>query len=814
MFFQMKRFFSYQFEASDMRKEIILDEEWSFNIGDLPEGKGQSTDLEDDQWREVSIPHDWSIEGQFVERRPENWHAFQQLDHRIGYLPQGIGWYRKHLFIPVEYSGKTVVIQFDGVYRDSDVWINGVHLGHRPYGYISFYYDLSPHLKYGSDNVLAVRVDNTGVSSRWYTGSGIYRKVTLTVMEPVHIGQWGTYWTTPSITPTKATAKVQTTVLHGNNALQNSPVELLTEIFDGNAVVASQTSSLSLTSTSIVVSQELQVHSPKLWCPGSPHLYQIRSSLYQAGKIMDRYHTPLGLRWFRFDPNTGFWLNDQNLKMKGVCLHHDNGCLGAKEYRRAVERKLSLLQAMGCNAIRTSHNPPSQEMLELCDSMGFLVMNEAFDEWTLPKTPQGYTNHFNQWYKQDVTDFVHRDRNHPCVIMWSCGNEVGEQRVKDGVEVLKKLLDVFHAEDPTRPVTQGCNNMKEANEMGFAQLLDLAGYNYYGDRITGGANPKLFGTNFRCMYDDEHDRYPNRILIGTENCSSYNTRGVYHFPAEFGPSQQRHEDFHCSAFDVISEIPLLVLKTRPYVCGMFTWEGWDYIGEPTPYPWPARSSQYGIIDLAGFPKDTFYLYQTQWLDPKTHPLVHIVPHNWNWHPEQEISVWVYSNCESVELFLNGKSLGERRFDEEDFEDLLHLIWEVKFEPGELKAVAKTGGQSLATDILKTAGWPHHIAVNADRTVVTGKHDLVFLTVSICDAEGNIVPDASNLVKFTVEGPGEIIGTDNGNPISHEIFTDQQRHAFNGLCLGVLEVMKPSVPIRVKILSPHLNPAIITINPDK
>jgi beta-galactosidase len=780
--------------------------DWLFKLGDHPAAKEPSFD--DDEWEEVTIPHDWTIEGPFKQFRNENWHMMQNLDHRIGYLPQGIGWYRKKIQIPKEYEGNRVVIQFDGVYRNAEVWINGEYLGKRPYGYTTFYYDITAQVKFGAENVIAVRVDNYGVSSRWYTGSGIYRKVTIMYMSPIHVAQWGVVWTTPRVGADMAQIQLKTTILNESTG-KHAKCELLSELCDGETVIVSHKAIQVISAGKTNINQGLTVLTPKLWSPTNPNLYRIKSSVFINGELVDVYWTPIGFRSFKFDPNNGFILNGESVKIKGVCLHHDNGCLGAKEYEWALRRKLSLLQKMGCNAIRTSHNPPSQEMIELCDQMGFLVMDEIFDEWTEPKTPYGYTNHFNEWYERDVRDFVQRDRNHPCVIMWSCGNEVPEQKSKAGVEVLEKLIKLFHEEDPTRPVTQGCNNMKEANEMGFAQLLDIAGYNYYGDRVISQADPKQwFGTPYKCMYDLEHETYPKRILLGSENVSAYNTRGVYHFPIEGVNTQQENEDFHCSAYDVKTEIPLQICMTRPYVAGMFTWEGWDYIGEPTPYPWPARSSQYGIVDLAGFPKDTYYLYQSQW---KPEPMVHIVGH-WNWHADMKIEVWVYSNCDSVELFLNGRSLGEKNFKDEDYSDLLHLFWEdVQFEPGELKAIGKNKGQEVVSKSLVTTKSPHHLAIESDRQILPKKGDIAFLTVSVRDINNNIVPDAHNLITFTVKGPGHIIGTDNGNPISHECFTDQQRHAFMGLALGVVESQKDNADITIKVCSANLHSATISLN---
>ena len=785
------------------RIEKLLHDEWSFHLGNFK--NAHEIGFDDDEWRLLDLPHDWSIEGQFKEFRDENWNQFMNLDFRIGYLPQGIGWYRKSFYIPKDYENKKITIQFDGVYRNSDVWINGIHLGHRPYGYSTFYYDLTPHLKFGNNNTIAVKVDNLGVSSRWYAGSGIYRKVILIITDKIHIGQFGTYWTTPNVNEKEAEINIKTTIDNEttnsiNSKIIDVKINLISEIYQGSSEMGNEkpiesiTTEVNLKKSTNEIAQTITINNPKLWSPIYPNLYRIKSIIVKEGKIIDEYWTPLGLRSFRFDPDQGFFLNDKNIKFKGVCLHHDNGCIGSKIIYRAIERKLEILQEMGCNAIRTSHNPPSQELLELCDKMGFMVMDEAFDEWILPKTPHGYSSYFNEWFDRDVTDFVRRDRNHPSVIIWSCGNEVQEQKYASGIEPLKKLIDVFHREDPTRPVTQGCNNMKEANEFGFADELDIVGYNYWGDKVT-----KYTDEGFVCRYDEDHKKHPKRILIGSENCSALITRGVYHIPTPFSREGKINDDMLCSAYDVTSEISLMILKSRTYVCGMFTWEGFDYIGEPSPYPWPSRSSNYGIFDLCGFPKDTYYLYKSQWSDK---PMVHILPH-WNWHKGMSIAVWVYTNCETVELYLNGKSLGELSQKDEDFDDILHLIWDVRYIPGEIKAVGRIKGKYVVSKTIKTAGYPYRVELESDREIIDKNNDLAYITVRSSDIEGNFMPTAQNLVSFKIEGPGKIIGVGNGNPISHEPFIDQQRHLFNGLCLVVIQSTNSTGKIKLKASSGSL-----------
>ncbi len=557
----------------------------------------------------------------------------------------------------------------------------------------------------------------------------------------------------------------------------------------------------------------MEILDPRLWDLENPNLYLLQTTLVDGERLIDTYETPFGIRSAHFDPDKGFFLNAKPVKLKGVCMHHDNGCLGAKVFPRAIERKLEILGKMGCNAIRTSHNPPSQELLDACDRQGFLVMDEIFDEWKLPKTPEGYWKHFDAWYERDVTDFVRRDRNHPSVILWSCGNEVPEQHPPKGKEAealgtLDKLLAVFHREDPTRPVTQGCNQINSANQTGFADRLDVVGYNYRGDDGVTMSETDAF----RCYYDVEHEKYPDRKMLGSENCSAFNTRGVYTFPIPYVRWQKKCPDFHCTSYDITSEVPLIVLKTRPYVAGYFSWTGFDYIGEPTPYPWPARSSQFGIVDLCGFPKDTYFLHKAMWTDD---PLVHIVPQNWNFTPGMTIPVWIYSNCEEVELFLNGRSLSTRKFDAEgrnaEYDDMAHVFWDVPYEAGELKAIARKGGEVAATQVVQTTGRPHHLAIQTDRaTLQAGTDELAFLTVSACDIQGIFVPDAHNLIKFMVEGPGKIIGVANGNPISHEPFLDEQRHLFNGFCVGVLKTTESAGKITVTVTSAMLESSSVTI----
>lgn len=786
---------------------------WLFHRGDVAAGENPS--LDDDAWQEVTVPHDWSIGGRFRQFRDENFWRMQNIDHRMGYLPQGIGWYRLHVHVPASWAGKRVTIRFDGVYRESTVWIDGRKLGFRPYGYATFSHDLTPHVKPGKTHVLAVRVNNTGCSTRWYAGSGIYRKVELEATHPVHVAEWGTRWTTPVAGKDRAVVRVETTVAN-DSGKDAAGVEVQVAIVDRGQVIARAATPVVAPAGETTVVQDLAIDSPRLWSPATPSLYEIRTAIVAGGEVIDEDVTPLGIRWFRFDPGLGFFLNDEPLKFKGVCLHHDNGPLGAREFARAAERKLAILRGMGCNAIRTSHNPPSRELLDACDRTGFMVMDEAFDEWVVPKSPEGYTKWFYEpvgegdptcWYERDVVDFVRRDRNHPCVILWSCGNEVSEQNRSHGdlgVRVLKDLLAVFHREDPTRPVTQGCNQIVDANATGFADLLDVVGYNYHGDKVL----KSLPGGGFRCIYDEEHEKYPMRVMLGSENCSAFNTRGVYEYPVPM--LGHRHgkmrPNIQMASYDVTSEHPLMILDSRPYVSGYFTWTGFDYIGEPSPYNWPAVSSYFGVIDLCGFPKDSYFLHKRMWVPEK---MVHLVPSAWNFRDGEAIEVWAYSNCETVELLLNGRSLGEKRMDE--YDDTVHQSWFVTYEPGRLEGIGRDGGAVVATFSVETAGFPHRLDLAADRLESTaGIEDIIFLEITARDVRGLVQPLAENLVTLSVSGPARIAGVANGNPISHEPFDDAQVHLFMGKALAVLQPTGKPGTVTVAVNAPMLHPGTVTI----
>jgi len=698
-----------------------------------------------------------------------------------GYINAGIGWYRKEFKLSNDLKDKRVFIEFDGVYMNSDVWINGVHLGSRPYGYSGFQYELTQHLKFGNEkNVIAVKVDVQQPCSRWYSGAGIYRNVRLIVTDPVHIAHWGTYVTTPEVSENEATVRVETKI--HNQSISGQQVTLETVVVDesGHEIVKYNSMQKMEINSVNIFEQFVKVPKPKLWSVENPTLYHVESKVLVNANIVDSYKTPFGIRTFEFTTDKGFFLNGKHVDIKGVCMHHDLGSLGAAVNKRAIERQLEIMKNMGCNAIRTSHNPPAPEMLDLCDRMGFLVMDEAFDEWIRSKTRYGYGQFFEEWGERDLADMIRRDRNHPSIIMWSIGNEIPEQDNANAYEMAKRLADMCRMEDPTRPVTSGCNSPEAAVKTGFSKALNVLGINYS-----------------MSYYQTLKEKTK---LVASETASAVSTRGEYNLVQD-GETLKIEKELNnqCTSYDVASpswgntaESTLKTVKSAPWIAGEFVWTGFDYIGEPTPFSWPSVSSYFGIVDLCGFPKDRYYLYQSQWTDK---PLVHILPH-WNWkgYEGQEIPVWCYSNCESVELFFqpeadqplteNWKSLGEKKFS--NTEDL-HLVWNVPYSPGKLKAVAKMNGKIVSTDIVQTAGDPAKIILTPDRTEISADGiDLSFVKVEIVDDEGRICPNADNLLKFNIKGQGSIAGVGNGNPISHEYFKAEERKAFHGLALVIIQ----------------------------
>jgi beta-galactosidase len=755
--------------AQQTRHKLDFDKSWRFNLGAVE--NGENAKLNDSKWRTLNLPHDWSIEGTFSKDNPATPEG--------GALPGGIGWYRKTFTVPAASKGKLVYIDFDGVYQKSDVWINGHHLGFRPNGYISFRYELTPYLNFGGSNVIAVKVDNSvQPNSRWYSGSGIYRHVWLETTNKIAIDHWGTYVTTSDVSASSAKVNVQ--VQLRNNEVSPS-LFISTKLYDatGKIVAISEQATLEARIKNAVLTTEnaLTVKNPVLWSVEKPYLYKAVTQVLVGKNVIDEYTTTVGIRYFNFDADKGFSLNGKPMKILGVCDHHDLGSLGAAVNNRALERQLQMLKAMGCNGIRTSHNPPAPELLDLCDKMGFIVMDEAFDCWEWKKATYDYHLYFKEWHKRDLEDQIKRDRNHPSIMIWSIGNEIPQQADTSALRIAPELAAIVHSLDKTRPLTTANDRPDSTNKIIKSGAIDLVGYNYH-----------------QFDYAKFHDRYPGKKFIATETTSGLETRGYYEMPSDsirVWPTNYDkpfvREGNNVSAYDntrppwgSTHEMTWKVMKKYDFLSGMFIWTGFDYLGEPTPYSWPSRSSYFGIIDLAGFPKDVYYMYQSEWTNKN---VLHIFPH-WNWQPGKMIDIWAYyNNADEVELYLNGKSLGIQKKTGDD----LHVIWRVKYEPGTLKAVSRKNGKTVLTREIHTAGAPAKIELVADRSQIKadGK-DLSFVTVKILDKDGNVVPDADNKVSFKINGEGFIASVDNGDPVSHDPFKADYRKAFHGLALAIVQ----------------------------
>ena len=763
----------------EARERLNFDKDWRFLLGDS--AQMAKAEYNDSWWRRLDLPHDWAIEGDFYVGNPSGASG--------GALPGGIGWYRKHFTINRESTANNrYFIEFDGVYMNSTVYVNGQKVGNRPYGYSSFEYDITPYVKEG-ENVVAVRVDNSDQpNSRWYSGCGIYRHVWLTKTHPVHVKHWGVYVHDGKVevdyeNPTKQKVTVKNTW------------------FDAAGKPAS-------------------IKKPRKWSCEDPYIYKVRTQLIVGGKVVDEVETTTGFRDFKFDAKTGFWLNGKNFKLNGVCEHHDLGCLGAALNEDALHRKLTKLKAMGVNSIRTSHNPPAPELLNMCDTMGLIVMDESFDMWRRRKTQNDYARFFDEWHERDLSDLVLRDRNHPSVLMWSIGNEVLEQwssaeadtltleqanlilnaghdastLAKDGERSVQSLMTQHLAEivkryDTTRPITAGCQEPSPNNHLFKSGAIDIIGFNYHHQ-----------------WAKDVPKNFPDKPFIFSESVSALQTRGYYMMPSDkiyTAPEQwwlpYTDPSYMCSAYDNMHaswssthEEMWDVVKHTPYVGGQYIWTGFDYIGEPTPYGFPARSSYFGIIDLAGFPKDVYYMYQSEWTQK---PVLHLFPH-WNWIPGDEIDMWCYyNNADEVELFVNGKSQGVRRkirneelgisnYDYQSGSMLTtqyHVGWRVTFEPGEVKVVARKDGSVVGEQTIRTAGAPERIRLSEDYQGKT----TTFITAEVVDKDGNLCPWAEDMIYFVGEGNGRILGTDNGCQTSMERFTSPKRKAFFGKCMVVV-----------------------------
>src|SRR5579883_1506851 len=774
---------------------------WKFFKGDSP--GAQEPAFSDGAWRALDLPHDWSIEGPFSQSEPSGGSG--------GFAPTGIGWYRKRFRVPTAYRGRKVSVEFDGVYQNGEVWINGQYLGKRPYGYISFAHDLTSHLNFTGDNVIAVKVDNSAQpGSRWYSGSGIYRHTWLSALNPLHVARWGTFVTTPRVTKSAATIRIQTRV--ENQSAAAALCKLITALVDrdGKVVQTAEAAQEIGAQAEYAFEQTLAVEKPALWTVAEPYLYRVRSTVSAGGQVVDEYETPIGIREAIFDADRGFLLNGERVKLNGVCLHHDAGSVGAAVPERVWERRLETLREMGCNAIRTSHNPPAPEFLDLCDRMGFLVMDEAFDEWKTGKGQvrgNGYSRLFDQWHERDAAEFVLRDRNHPSVVLWSCGNEIPDQLSPNGPEILRELLAIFHREDPTRPVTAACDQIAaepKAAPVEFLSQLDVVGYNY-ADR---------WRERRELYYSIDKAAYPHRKFIGTESSGMGGVRGDYSWllpgasPSPFGFRRNSLLD---------TEQLWKFVRDYDYVSGDFMWTGIDYLGEAR---WPSRSATAGVLDTCGFKKDGFYFYRSQWTEK---PVLHLFPH-WNWKGREGefIPVMCYTNCDTVELFLNGKSLGVKGY---EFPRLgmqtrygnypararvlrttndLHLEWDVPYEPGTLKAVGMKDGKQVAECEISTTGEPAAVLLFADRPhIQADRRDVAHITALIVDDQARIVPDAANEIIFDVRGEARLIGVDNGDPQSHEDFKANRRRAFHGLALAIVQSTASPGKIHITASSPGL-----------
>jgi beta-galactosidase len=729
------------------------------------------TSFDDNGWKPVTLPHDWGISGPFE----------QSYFGGTGKLPWwGVGWYRKHFEVAAGDAGKQIYLDVDGAMAYAMVWINGHFVGGWPCGYSSWRMDLTPYLHFGSRNVIAIRLDNPPTSSRWYPGGGIYRNVWLVRTAPIHTGHWGIYVTTPNVNQEAATVKIQVSV--DNDSGSESRVSVKNEIYElkadderGKAVASIESGALDVAPgrKSSCVTQ-IRFKHPKLWSLETPSRYVVVSSLLQNGKILDQSETPFGVRTIAFTATNGFLLNGRRVQIKGICDHHDLGAIGTAINVRALQRQIEILQRMGCNAIRTSHNPPAPELLDLCDKMGMLVMDESFDCWELGKTKNDYHLLFDDWHEKDWRAELRRDRNHPCIILWSIGNEVGEQLTSRGPEIGAELTRIAHEEDPTRPTTAACNH-GEAGFNGFQNGVDVFGYNYRPSQ-----------------YADFRKANPDQPLFGSETAACTSSRGVYFFPVTddkaggMGHYQVSSYDLYSPHWAMTPDRAFEGDDRNPFVAGQFVWTGFDYLGEPTPYygdQASSRSSYFGIIDLAGFPKDRFYLYQSYWRPD--FPMAHLVPQCWNWpgREGQVTPVFVYTSGDEAELFLNGKSLGRKKKGPYEY----RLRWDdVIYEPGTLKVVAYKNGRTWATDTVETTGPAAELLLNADRgKIAADGKDLSYITVMVADKNGLLVAQADNPIRFDISGPGEIVATDNGDPTDLTAFPSRQRNAFNGLALVIV-----------------------------
>ncbi|RED23453.1 beta-galactosidase [Flavobacterium cutihirudinis] len=781
---------------------VVLKENWRFS----KEVKGDafSVDYNTSKWEKVSVPHDWAIYGPFDKEWDKQVSAIEQNGEKVatektgrtGSLPHiGTGWYRNTFSIPGFKKGKKALLICEGAMSEPQVYLNGKKIGEWGYGYSYFSIDITNELKAGSENLLAVKLTNLPFSSRWYPGAGLYRKVSIVIKEDESFAQWGTFITTPEMKADNAVVDIKAEVLGSN-------LSMVTEIKDANNKVVATQKATDMKDGKF--HQTIEVAKPNLWSPETPYLYTAVTKLYSVdGTLKDEQNIKFGIRFIKYEPNKGFSLNGKITKFKGVCLHHDLGPLGAAINKAALRRQLTILKDLGCNAIRSSHNMPSFEQLELADEMGFMFLAESFDEWAKPKVENGYHRFFEQYAEKDIVNLVRATRNHPCIVMWSSGNEVPDQWGAEGVKRARWLQDIFHREDPTRPVTVGMDQVKATMESGFGALLDIPGLNY---RVH--------------LYEEAYKTFPQGFILGSETASTVSSRGIYKFPVVQAKNKE-YNDFQSSSYDLEacswSNVPdedFVLQDDKPWVIGEFVWTGFDYLGEPTPYDekWPSRSSYFGISDLAGLPKDRFYLYRSRWnTKDKT---LHILPH-WNWKGrEGEITpVFVYTNYDSAELFVNGKSMGVQKKNNSSPQNRYRLMWnDVKYEPGTVKVVAfDSDGKIAAESEIKTAGEAYKIVLEADReTIKADGEDISFVTVSVVDKNGIPCPTAVNELQFKVTGAATYRAACNGDATSLEIFHDNKMKLFSGKLVVLVKAIKTPGAIQLEVTGKGLQKGKINL----
>ena len=816
--------------AAQVRTERLLEKGWKFTRED--NATFSATECDDSKWQSVTVPHDWAIYGPFsIDNDKQNLAITQDgqkeaMEHagRTGGLPfVGTGWYRLDFDAPEFRAGKTATLVFDGAMSHARVWLNGHEVGYWPYGYNSFYFDITPYLKPGETNTLAVRLENEHESSRWYPGAGLYRNVHLVINEDAYVPTWGTQLTTPVVK--KEYAKVHLlTGLRMPEGKQLADYRIVTELKDASGKVVATAENRGSKYDDGKFVQDFVVDHPALWTPETPALYTAESRIYEGNELKDEYTTRFGIRSIEIIPDKGFFLNGERTVFKGVCNHHDLGPLGGIANVAGIRRQIRILKDMGCNAIRTSHNMPAPELVEACDEMGMMLMAESFDGWKTPKVPNGYNKLFDEWAEKDLVNLLRHFRNNPSIVMWCIGNEVPDQwNGATGPKLTRFLQDICHREDPTRPVTQGMDAPDAVVNNNMAAVMDVPGFNY---------RPFKYAENYK--------KLPQQISLGSETASTISSRGVYKFPV-VRRAMQKYDDHQASSYDVEhcgwSDLPednFIWHEDYPWSIGEFVWTGFDYLGEPTPYysDWPSHSSLFGIIDLAGIPKDRYYLYRSHW--NKDVETLHILPH-WNWEGrEGEVTpVFVYTNYPSAELFINGKSQGKRTKDltvtidnskcdsvgSTTFkrQQRYRLMWmDTKYEPGTVKVVAyDANGKAVAEKEIHTAGKPYAIKLEADRTKIAadGK-DLSFVTVSVVDKDGNLCPLADNEIKFKVKGKGYYRAGANGNPASLESFQKPQMKVFSGMMTAIVSSTEEAGEIVLEASSKRLKTAKLEIVSEK